>query len=71
VCVCVFVCRARTSPELLRLDYREHPLIKSLPEFALILDFLNACFEVEPKNRKSAAQLLEMPLLQKGRQPQF
>ena len=62
---------ARTSPELLRLDYREHPLIKSLPEFKLILNFLNACFEVEPKNRKSAAQLLEMPLLQKGRQPQF
>jgi len=62
---------ALSVPASLRLDYLEHPLIKTLPECASILDFLNACFEIEPKNRKSAAQLLEMPLLHKGRQTHF
>ncbi len=62
---------ALSDPAALRLDFLEHPLIKTLPECASILDFLNACFEIEPKDRKSAAQLLDMPLLQKGRQTHF
>jgi len=51
---------AKECPEQLRLEYREHPVITALAERDKVVAFLDCCFAVDPQERASAAELLEM-----------
>ena len=62
---------AEVCPESLRLDYKDHPLLKDLKIQDDLISFLDACFILEARERASASELLSMELMRGAERTPF
>ena len=62
---------AEIGPEKLRLDYKDHPLLKDIKIHDDLISFLDACFTLEARERASASKLLSMGLMRGAERTPF
>ena len=62
---------AKIGPEKLRLDYKDHPLLKDIKIHDDLISFLDACFTLEARERASASKLLSMGLMRGAERTPF